>query len=68
VKNNFHARARLSANSRIGQVALKKFHPLKANQVFAFAGNKVVHAANSLATRQQRRGNRAADKAGGPGN
>ena len=68
MENNLDARAGLRANRRIGQVALQKLHRLQADQILALAGNEVVDAANSLAARQQRRGNRAADKAGGSGN
>ncbi len=68
VKHNFSARAGPCAHLRIGQVALDELHCLKAEQVFQFSGNKVVHAAHGLAARQKSRCNRAADESGGSGN
>ena len=45
-----------------------KLHRLQPDQVFALAGAEVVDAANCLAARQKRGGNRAADKPGGSRN
>jgi len=68
VKNDFNAPASLRTDRRVGQVALHELHRFQSAQIFAFAGNKAIEAANRLAARQQRRGNRAADKPGSSSN
>ena len=66
VENDIDPLARLRARSRIGQVALHKIHGLESGQVAAFAGNKVVNAADRFASRQERSRNRAPNETSRP--
>ncbi len=62
VEDDLDSGAGLRAGCRIGQVALNELHRFQARQVGALSGDEAVDAAYGFATRQQRRGNRAADK------
>jgi hypothetical protein len=64
VEDDLNARAGSGAGGWIGEVPFHEFHRLKANQIGACAGNKIVDAANCLTARQKRSGKGAANKTG----
>jgi hypothetical protein len=62
MKNSVHPGAGAGAGRRVRQIRLQKFHRFEAGEIFPLASGKVVDAAHRFSPRQQRGGDRTADK------